>query len=115
MTKITNKGALEYVLEKCEITAEVREKLEKMVVALEKKAGANRKPTKAQEANENLKAEILSVMENDHLYTITEIQKSLFGEYSNQKVSALIRQLIAEGAVVRTEEKGKAFFSKVSA
>lgn len=115
MTKITNKGALQYVLDHCDITADVREKLEKMIDALDKKAAANRKPTKAQEANASLKVEIVEVMEENHLYTVTDIMKLLSGEYSNQKVSALLRQLIAEGAVERTEEKGKAYFSKVSA
>jgi hypothetical protein len=34
-------------------------------------------------------------------------------ELTNQKVSALVRQLIAEDKVVRVEEKRKAYFSKV--
>jgi hypothetical protein len=32
-------------------------------------------------------------------------------ELTNQKVSALVRQLIADNVVVRTEDKGKAYFS----
>jgi DNA-binding transcriptional regulator GbsR (MarR family) len=34
-------------------------------------------------------------------------------ELSNQRVSALVRQLVTDGSVERTEEKRKAYFSKV--
>ena len=44
-------------------------------------------------------------------YTITEIQKAM-GLESNQKTSALVRQLKEAHLVVRTEEKGKAYFTK---
>jgi hypothetical protein len=46
-------------------------------------------------------------------YSITDLIKSILAleSLTNQKVSALVRQLIAEKAVVRTEEKGKALFS----
>jgi predicted transcriptional regulator len=53
-------------------------------------------------------------MEANRLYTVTEIQKSVAecADLSNQRVSALLRQLKDEGAVVRTEDKRKAYFSK---
>jgi DNA-binding transcriptional regulator GbsR (MarR family) len=35
-------------------------------------------------------------------------------ELSNQRVSALVRQLVADGSVERTEEKRKAYFHKVA-
>lgn len=78
---------------------------------LHAKKNASRKPTKAQEENEGLKAEILEYMEVGKSYTITEIQKAL-GIESNQKTSALVRQLKESGLVVRSEVKGKAYFSK---
>ena len=74
------------------------------------KKNANRKPTKAQEENEEIKAKILEVMEVGKSYTVTDIQKAV-GLESNQKASALIRQLKESDLVVRTEEKGKAYFS----
>lgn len=82
---------------------------------LAKKNSADKKPTANQLANEGIKADILDVMEDNHLYTVTEIQKSLGSDFSNQRVSALLRQLIADGAVVRTEDKRKAYFSKAVA
>ena len=75
------------------------------------KKNATRKPTKAQTENEDLKEKILDFMEIGKQYTVTEIQKGV-GLESNQKTSALVRQLKDNGLVVRTESKGKAYFSK---
>ena len=76
------------------------------------KKNSSRKPTKAQEENENIKSSILEFMEIGKPYTITEIQKAM-GLETNQKTSALIRQLRLASLVVRSEEKGKAYFTKV--
>lgn len=77
---------------------------------LHAKKNASRKPTKAQAENEEIKAKILDTMEKGVKYTVAEIQKAV-GLESNQKASALIRQLKDSDLVVRTEEKGKAYFS----
>jgi hypothetical protein len=81
---------------------------------LAKKNSADKKPTAQQTANEAIKSAIVEAMEPNHLYTVTELQKSVeaCAELSNQRVSALLRQLKDEGAVVRTEDKRKAYFSK---
>lgn len=81
---------------------------------LAKKNSADKKPTAAQVANDGIKAAILDGMEADRLYTVTDLQKSIeaCAELSNQKVSALMRQLKDEGAVVKTEDKRKSYFSK---
>lgn len=73
------------------------------------KKNASRKPTKAQEENEVIKASILDFMKDGKLYTITEIQKGV-GLETNQKTSALVRQLKDKGLVIRSENKGKAYF-----
>lgn len=78
---------------------------------LHAKKNASRKPSKTQEANEAVKAEILAFMEEGKSYTITEIQKGV-GLESNQKTSALVRQLKDNELVVRSEVKGKAYFTK---
>lgn len=77
---------------------------------LHAKKNGSRKPTKAQEENEVIKQNILAFMEKGKSYTITEIQKAV-GLESNQKTSALVRQLKEGGSVVRAEVKGKAYFS----
>ena len=52
-------------------------------------------------------------MKLNQLYTVTDIQKTIPGcaEMSNQRVSALLRQMKDEGIVTRTEDKRKAYFS----
>ena len=82
-------------------------------------ANAERKPTKTQLENEGIKAQIVDVLTNaDKPMTIGEIGKAL-GIESNQKVSALVTQMLTvrkgaavEGGVIdRTEVKGKAYFA----
>lgn len=113
--KMTQKNAIAYVLENCEIPKDVEEKLVSIKVSLEKKSNktGEKKPTKTQIANEGFKKVILANMEHGRLYTITEIAKEIpFGEeLSNQRVSAIVRQLKEAGHVIRTEEKRKAYFS----
>ena len=75
------------------------------------KKNASRKPTKAQAENEGIKTAILDFMVEGKSYTVTEIQKGV-GLESNQKASALVRQLKEADLVVRKEEKGKAYFTK---
>lgn len=83
---------------------------------LEKKnANKSSKPTKNQESNEKLKSAIVEEMVDGERYTITEMIEKLpcCKGYTNSKITALVRQLIAEGEVVRKEEKRRAYFSKV--
>lgn len=75
------------------------------------KKNSSRKPTKAQEENEVIKENILNFMVRGTNYTISEIQKGV-GLETNQKTSALVRQLKESGLVSRTEVKGKAYFTK---
>ncbi len=85
-------------------------------IEITQKKNANRtenaKPTKVQMENEGIKTTILSVLTTEPM-PIGEIIKSnaeLAG-YSNQKISALLTQLLKANAVVRTEVKGKAHYA----
>ena len=80
---------------------------------LDRKNSAERKPTAKQNENSVLKSAIVDEMESDMKYTISEMLKVLpsCADLTNQRVSAVVRQLVADGAVVRTEEKRKAYFS----
>lgn len=82
---------------------------------LAKKNSADKKPTAQQTANDGIKAEILEGMAEGKLYTITDLIKEIpaCADLTNQRVSALIRQLMANGSVERVEEKRKAYFRKV--
>jgi hypothetical protein len=79
---------------------------------LAKKNSAEKKPTAVQVANDGIKTAILDGMEESTLYTITDLIKTIpaLADLTNQRVSALIRQLIADGKVERIEEKRKAYF-----
>ena len=85
------------------------------IEALEKKAAA-KKPTKAQAENEGIKELILANL-TDEGVTVSDLMKKdkAFSELelSNQRVSALLRQLIEAGKVVKTVDKKKSYFSLV--
>ena len=109
--KMTIVEQYEAIMAKCEgVLSENELAFLKERAELHAKKNASRKPTKAQEENEAIKSSILEFMEVGKSYTITEIQKAM-GLESNQKTSALVRQLKDGGAVVRSEVKGKAYFS----
>ena len=69
--------------------------------------------TKTQKENVEVIKKIKAVLETfENPVTITEMQKTdELSEYSNQKLSALLKKLVSTGEVVRIEEKKKAYFS----
>ena len=81
------------------------------IALLDKKASA-KKPTKTQEENVAIKDEIMSVLTEEGV-TVSDLQSKsdVLGSLSNQRVSALLRQLVVEGQVVKTVDKKKSFFS----
>ena len=81
---------------------------------LAKKNSTDKKPTAQQVANDGLKQSIIDGMEKGKLYTITDLIKSLpaLADLTNQRVSALVRQLIPN-SIERVEEKRKAYFKLV--
>lgn len=112
--KMTKRDYFTAIMEKYPLTAEEKAFIEHELELLAKKNSADKKPTAQQTANEGIKSAIIEAMEPNRLYTVTELQKSVeaCADLSNQRVSALLRQLKDEGAVVRTEDKRKAYFSK---
>ena len=117
MEKMTNVKAINYVLANAELPTDVKEKLEKMREQFVKKSSAERKPTATQTENAGLKVAILNAMVDGQAYTITDLMKSVpeLADLSNQRVSAIVRQLKDEGEVTREEIKRKAYFTKASA
>ena len=86
--------------------------LENELALIERKA-ANKKSTKTQEENKGIKSVILDTLASIGSGTITDIQNanSDLAKLSNQKVSALVRQLVENGEVVKTVDKKKSIFS----
>ena len=113
--KITKRDRFNALLNMAEVKAnpDMVAFIEHELELLDKKNSAEKKPTAQQTANEAIKSAIVEAMEANRLYTVTEIQKSVdeCADLSNQRVSALLRQLKDDGVIVRTEDKRKAYFS----
>ena len=108
--KMTKVEMFKAIMDKYELSNAEIEFIEHEIELIEKK-NANRKPTKVQVENEDIKGAILDYMSDSKVYSVTDIQKAL-GIDSNQKVSALIRQLRDAGKIERTLIKGRAYFNK---
>ncbi len=78
---------------------------------LSKKSGS-KKPTATQVANEELKATILTVLEGSDGMTASEVLAASadFDGMSNQKISALLRQLVLDNAVVKDTSTKRTLF-----
>ena len=113
--KMTNSKALAFVLGMEGIPSDVREKLVNIKASIDKKNSAERKPTATQTENVGLKSAILVGMASGKAYTIGDLMKAIpaLADLTNQRVSALVRQLKDEGLVTREEVKRKAYFTKV--
>lgn len=113
--KLTKREKYERLLAKAEVKADpiAVEFIEHELELLAKKNSSEKKPTAVQLANEGIKETILETLETEgKKMTISEMQKvnAELGEMSNQRISALIRQLVSDGKVERVEEKRKAYF-----
>lgn len=117
MTKAVAWGMVKSIVEQSghPQSAELVAKIDNELALLAKKNSAEKKPTAQQVQNDGIKSAILNGMEANRLYTVTEIIKGVpeCADLTNQRVSALMRQLMDAGLVKRTEDKRKAYFSKV--
>ena len=110
--KITKKEMFTMIKAQVKDNAEMVAFIDHEIELLDKKA-SNKKATKTQEANIGIKATILAVLGSGKSMTVTEMQgaSAELGELSNQKVSALVRQLVEAGKVVKTIDKKVSRFS----
>ena len=110
--KITKKEMFTMMKVQVKESAEMVAFIDHEIELLDKKA-SNKKATKTQEANIGIKSTILAVLEGAKPMTVTEMQgaSAELGELSNQKVSALVRQLVEAGKVVKTIDKKVSRFS----
>lgn len=116
--KITKREKFEMLMAVAEVKANpiLSEFIERELELLAKKNSAEKKPTEKQTENAGIKDIIVEVLTDEEKgMTISAMQKKCaeLAEYSNQKISALVRQMILDGVVVKTEEKGKAYFRLV--
>ena len=105
--KMTYTVALNTVLDTCELTDEVREKLEALVASLAKRNAktGTRKPTKTQRENAELKVKLAEFVAGTDGVRAKDVAEAF--EVSTQKASALLKQLVDEGSLVKAEGEKK--------
>ena len=121
-TKMTKREAFEQLLVLAENAnrSDLFDVVEHEIDLLDRKNATRAKAqTKTQKENEILKEKILATMEPNVQYRASEIynlMKEDFQEkgYTSNKSNSLITQLKNENKVTRTEEKGVAYFTKVT-
>ena len=117
MNAVHNHVIREYSYDDATFTAdEVEAKLMEMFNALEKKSSGEKALTEQQKANIGFKEDIYNFLAVGEEHTATEILHGVPTfpkDMTNQRVSALLRQLILEGKVEKEIRKGKAYFSTV--
>jgi len=114
--KMTNAKALNYVLNNVELPEEVREKIQNIYNSTVKKS-TNRKPSKASQENKAYAELVYQVLTDRDPMTISEIMKSnkTLDQLSNQKVTAVVRMMIADGTVTKIVEGKKSTFTLTDA
>ena len=94
---------------------ELIDKLNTMLTAIKNKSHRPSKADTAKQIENDKLADIIiaTLMDSENPITITEMQKSNdeLAEYSNQKISAIIRKLVESAQVIKTVEKKKSYFS----
>lgn len=112
MTKRENYASIREIVEKLGRT-DLVEFVDHEVELLNKKNNAPKKPTEKQVENEKLKDIILAEM-SDKPMTVTEMQTNIsaLADLSNQRVTAIVRQLVEDNSLIRTVVKRKAYFTK---
>lgn len=114
--KMTNAKALNYVLKNVELPEEIREKIQNIYNSTVKKS-TNRKPSKASQENKAYAELVYQVLTDRDPMTISEIMKSsdTLSQLSNQKVTAVVRMMIADGTVTKIVEGKKSTFTLTDA
>lgn len=112
--KPTKRQMFEGLLTLPNLTEEQKKFINHELELLAKKNSGEKKPTAQQTANTALKSAILECMEDNRLYSVTEMIKEFpcCAGLSNPKVSAMVSQMVVDKVLVRTEVKRRAYFSK---
>ena len=116
--KLTKRDYFKMILEVVEGNEQLTEFVNHELELLNKKA-SSKSMTSNQKENEQIKAKIVqALVELGRPVTITELQANNgeMAQYSNQKLSALIKQMVKSednpnGEITRAMDKKKAYFS----
>ena len=124
MKKMTKREKFEMLANLTEVKSNpmLMEFIEHEMELLAKKNTSEKKPTAKQTQNEAIKANILSVLTDGKVMTVTDLLKNvpdLPEDMTNQRMSALLRQMynkdnLSDPAypLTRIEEKRKAYFMR---
>lgn len=119
--KMTNRKALTYALDNCDLPTAVADKFRAMLDALDRKNGAERKPTAKQVANADIRANLVAFInenaEGDG-FTVSELLKEcdfLAEGTTNQKVSAILRQAVLANEISKHSVKRRTYFTPYNA
>ena len=124
MKKMTKREKFEMLANLTEVKSNpmLMEFIEHEMELLAKKNTSEKKPTAKQTQNEGIKANILSVLTDGKVMTVTDLLKNvpdLPEDMTNQRMSALLRQMynkdnLSDPAypLTRIEEKRKAYFMR---
>lgn len=113
MEKMTKKEMFEMIKGVCANDIRIVEFCEHEIELLNRKSSKSTQ-TKTQIENENIKGAIVNALtEIAKPVTITEMQElnTEMANYSNQKLSALLKQLVESNQVVKTVDKKKSYFT----
>lgn len=107
---MTKREMFTAIMEKVQDNAEMVAFLEHEIELVSRKRTGSSKPTKRQTENEGIKARILEIVSDEGM-TAGEIVAALDIEgMTNQRVSALLRQLVLAEQVRKETVKGKSLF-----
>lgn len=113
MEKMTKKEMFEMIKGVCANDTRIVEFCDHEIELLTRKASKSTM-TKTQKENEGIMEIIVNALKNlDNAVTITELQGACteLADYSNQKISALLKKLVDSNQVVKTVDKKKSYFS----
>ena len=115
-TKVTNKSAILFAMQflPADTPDEIMDKLNNMIIQLDKKNAAPKKLTAQQEKNEEIKTALYNFLVDNapNGFTVSDLLKEvpeLNGD-SNQHVSALLRALFLAGSIEKYSEKRRTYF-----
>lgn len=109
--KMTKKQYFGVLLEIVKGNEDLENFINHEIELLDKKATSGTK-TKNQVENESIKVEILNALQEfGKAVSVTELMGKV--AYSNQKLSALLKQLVEENKVERIEDKRKTYFKAI--
>lgn len=117
LTKVVAFTQIKELLEQVGANEELVEVMAHEIELVNKKNASRAKTqSKNQKANEELKAQILNIMDDETQYRVSEIYELLpilkDKGFTINKANSLMTQLKNEQKVIRTEVKGTAYFTK---